>query len=358
VPGATMRIVVTGATGNLGTALLRRLRADHHELVGVVRRPPPGRGDSAIRWEPADLATDDCLPTLERAFAGADAVVHLVWGFQPTHRPGHLEAVGVGGTTRVLAAARAAGVPHLVHTSSVGAYSAAADDRPVDESWPTQGIPTSAYSRHKAAAERLLDAHEATGHGPSVARIRPGIIGQRGAASALLRYTVPGVVPAALLGHVPLLPLDRGLRIPVVHAEDVAEAVSRILEQRATGPVNLAAPAPATAADIADALGARLVHVPSRFLRPVVDLSWRLHLQQVDAGWLDLAFTVPTLDCTRARVELGWAPTHDARSVLTEVVTGMRDGAASATPVLRPRTVAASLARAVRHGAVGSRRRP
>ena len=85
--------------------------------------------------------------------------------------------------------------PHLVHMSSVGAYSPKRDDAPVDETWPTDGVPTSTYSRHKAAAERLLDELEVDAPDVTVTRLRPGIIGQRGAGSALLRYGLPGHRP-------------------------------------------------------------------------------------------------------------------------------------------------------------------
>ena len=98
------------------------------------------------------------MPVLRDAFAGADAVVHLAWGFQPSHDLAYLEELGVGGTRRVLEAVTAASVPHLVHMSSLGAYSPRQGDHPVDESWARDGVPTSPYSQHKAAAERLLDA--------------------------------------------------------------------------------------------------------------------------------------------------------------------------------------------------------
>ncbi|HYH72375.1 MAG TPA: NAD-dependent epimerase/dehydratase family protein, partial [Nocardioides sp.] len=221
-----MRIVITGASGNVGSALVRRLADDGgHELVGVVRRPP-GSDVSipAMEWVPVDLTDDADTGALHAAVEGADAVVHLAWGFQPSHREAHLRALGVGGTGRVIDAVMAAGVPHLVHMSSVGAYSPKRDDAPVDETWPTGGVPTSMYSRHKAAAERLLDELEADAPDVTVTRMRPGIIGQRSAGSALLRYGLPALVPAAVLRHVPVLPIDSRLVIPMVHADDVADA--------------------------------------------------------------------------------------------------------------------------------------
>src|SRR3954453_868107 len=151
-----MRIVVTGASGNLGTALLRRLTAHgEHAITGIARRPPSGSvfGDQ-VTWRSVDLTEDTAAAPLRDAMEGADAVVHLAWGFQPSHRLDHLEELGVGGTRRGTEAVEAGGLPPLVHMSSVGAYSPKTDDCPVDESYPTGGVPSSPYSRHKSAAER------------------------------------------------------------------------------------------------------------------------------------------------------------------------------------------------------------
>ena len=355
-----MRIAITGASGNIGSALLRRLSADgDHELVGVARRTPAiGPSGVDVEWVSADLTKDASLTTLEHAFAGADAVVHLAWGFQPSHDLTYLEELGVGGTRRVLEAVTAAGVPHLVHMSSVGTYSPKRDDEPVDESWPTEGVPSARYSVHKAAAERLLDRHEEAGHGTLVSRMRPGIVGQRSAGSALLRYGLPALLPAAVLSHVPVLPLDRRLAIPMVHSDDVADAIARVLQRRVGGAFNLAAEPPLTTALIAEALGARAVHVPSAVVRPVFSAAWHLRLQQVDTGWLDMAFALPLLDCSRAARELDWSPSMDAVSVFEEVLAGMRHRDSDTTPVLRPRSVAGALRDFVTRGPVGQRNRP
>lgn len=347
-----MRIVITGATGNIGTATRRRLAAEH-TVIGLARRVP-----SQGPWRAVDLTTDSWLPVLRRAFEDADAVIHLAWGFQPSHDLSYLVELGVGGTRRVLRAASEAGVPHLVHVSSIGAYSPRYDDVPVDESWPHEGVPTSRYSRHKVAAELLLDDHDANGRSPMVTRIRPTLVGQREAGSELLRYTLPAVVPARTLGLIPVLPLDKRLRVSMLHADDVADALARVVEQRAGGAFNLSTEPPLTAEVIAEELGARLVHVPSRIIRPALSAAWHLRLQQVDTGWLDMAYSLPLLDATRARTELGWEPTRSARSVLREVLDGMREKASNDTAVMRRRTVPGAVLDAVRRGPVGLRDRP
>ncbi len=361
-----MRIVITGASGNVGTAVLRRLARDGgHDLVGLCRRPPTGGAPyDAASWTAVDLARPGVAERLRPVFRGADAVVHLAWGFQPSHDVDYLDRLGVDGTRAVLGAAQAAGVPHLVHMSSVGAYSPGPDDPDaaaarVTESWPTDGIGSLAYSIEKVAAERLLDDHErAHPDGIAIARLRPGLIVQRQAGSALLRYGVPAFVPAGLLRHVPLLPLDRAFSVPMVHSDDVADAIARVLERRATGAFNLAADPPVTREVIADVLGARPVHVPRAVLRTATALGWRARLQPLDPGWIDLAFAVPLLDTGRARRELGWAPAVDARTALAEVVAGMADTASTTSPALRRRSVSAELVAAVRRGPVAHRTLP
>ena len=73
-----VRIVITGASGNVGTALLRRLAGAGHDLVGVCRRPPGLVAPyDAATWHSLDLADDSAERELTEVFRGADAVVHL-----------------------------------------------------------------------------------------------------------------------------------------------------------------------------------------------------------------------------------------------------------------------------------------
>src|SRR2546423_2842203 len=218
-----MKVVVTGATGNVGTAVLRSLESDERirEVVGIARRRPALRL-AKVTWLQADVARADLRPHL----AGADAVVHLAWLIQPSRDERVTHMVNVEGSARVFEAAADAGVGALVYASSVGAYSPGPKDRLVDESWPTEGIASSFYARHKAAVERILDALEAAHPDVRVARLRPRPLLQREAASEIRRLFAGPLLPNALLrrGLIPVVPRLARLRFQAVHSHDVGDA--------------------------------------------------------------------------------------------------------------------------------------
>jgi nucleoside-diphosphate-sugar epimerase len=352
-----MRVVITGASGNVGTALLGALPADY-DVVGLVRRPPEPRGIyERVEWHSLDLTGPDVIADLRHVVQGADVIVHLAWGFQPTRDTRYLTRLGVGGTSAVLQAAQTSSVGQLVHMSSVGTYGPGSYGKPVDESWPTTGIKTSSYSRDKSAAEALLDSYEQRlgGDAITISRMRPGFIVQRAAASGLMRYGLPGYVPMQAISWLPVLPLDRGLCIPLIHADDVADAIARVIDRRAAGPFNLAAEPPLGRDDVAEALGARGVHIPSRVLAALVDASWRARLQHIDRGWLDLAFAVPLLDCSRARSELGWSPQWSSTEALADLLDGVAHHAHTDSAPLRQRSLLDLLRRDVTEGLISSR---
>jgi UDP-glucose 4-epimerase len=332
-----MRIVVTGATGNVGSAVVRALGRDERvqEIAGLARRMPEWR-PPRTEWIAADVARDDLRPV----FDGADVVIHLAWLIQPSRDGTELERVNVGGSRRVFEAAAAAGVPALVHASSVGVYSEGPKDRAVDESWPREGIPTSFYSRHKAAAEHALDEVEAANEKLRAVRLRPALIFQREAGPEVRRLFGGPLVPTALLrpGRIPVLPLPERLVLQAVHAHDVAEAYRlAALAPDARGAYNIAADPVLDRETLARFFRARAVTVPARALRLLADATWRAHLQPTPPGWLDMGLGVPVLDTSRARRELGWTPRRPSTEALAELLEGMREPAGLHTPPLESR---------------------
>ena len=328
-----MRVVVTGATGNVGTSLIRVLAADPAvtSIVGLARRRPD-LDVPKVEWVAADVSRDD----LDGPFEGADVVVHLAWLIQPSHRLDVLEATNVAGSKRVFQAAARSGAGALVYASSIGAYSPGPKDTRVDESWPTEGIGTSFYSRHKVATERLLDHFEAEHPSVRVVRLRPALIFKREAASGIRRLFLGRLVPPRLLrpSLIPVVPKTDRLVFQAVHTEDVVDAYRRVVVGDARGAFNIAADPVLDPDELARVLGARPVPVPAAVLRGAADVSWRAHLQPTPPGWVDLAVGVPIMDTTRARRELGWQPTQTSGQALCELLEGLADRAFGPTPAL------------------------
>jgi UDP-glucose 4-epimerase len=336
-----MRVAVVGASGNIGTALLRRLVDDATvtSIVGTARRPPTDAGPPYDRAEWATL--DVSLPTagaaLTQVFDGVDAVVHLAWRLQSSHDPAYLERTNVGGSRAVVEAALKAGVPALVCASSFGAYAPSPDDQRRDESWPTTGLRTSLYSRQKAAVERILD--EVEPDRMRIVRIRPGIVLQPAAASAMARNFLGPLVPTSLLrpSLVPVLPWPRGLRLQVAHADDVADAFARALHSDLSGGLNLATEPVVDRDLVAAVLQARAFEVPAGLVRGLAGAAWKARLQPTDPGLIDLARRGPLMDTSRARRELGWEPSRSAGEVLTEFLGALAKRRGGTTPVLQSR---------------------
>ena len=330
-----MRIVVIGATGNVGTSVLDALGRDDAvtSILGIARRLPAA-SFARTEFAAADVTRDDLVPLLR----GADCVIHLAWLIQPSHDETALRRTNVDGSQRAFEAVVSAGVPALVVASSVGAYSPRADVRPVDESWPTLGNQASWYSRHKAEVERRLDLLEAEQPDLRVVRLRPAITTKRESASGQRRLFAGPFLPTTLLrpGWIPFVPDVPGLSLQLVHADDVGDAYRRAAVSGARGAFNIAAEPLLDPAAIATALGSRTLRMSASVLRGAARATWHARIQPTSPDWIDLALGAPVLDPARARSELGWDPVRGAEETLLEVVAGIRERAGRATPPLEP----------------------
>ncbi len=346
-----MRVVVVGATGNVGTSLVQVL-ADEPAVTSVLglARRRPSWSPPKTEWVTADVASGDLAPH----FRGADAVVHLAWTFQPTHDPVTTWRTNVEGSIRVFAAAVEAGVPALVCASSVGAYSPGPKDRLVDESWPTHGWPGAAYTREKAYVERVLDVVERDSPGLRVVRLRPGFLFKREAATEQRRLFAGPLLPARLArlarpGVVPVVPDLPGLRFQAMHSLDAADAYRLAIFREVRGAFNIAAEPVVDAALLAELLNARIVRPPSWAVRAGLAAAWHLHLVPASPQLFDAVLHLPLMDVSRARTELGWSARHSSLDALREFLEGLQHAGGMATPPLQPR--AGGLAR---HREIGS----
>ena len=333
-----MKVVVIGASGNLGSAAIRALTADGAaEVVAVARRAPDGPRTSphaSVEWRVADVSTANLEPVVE----GADAVVHLAWKFQPTHRPEETWATNAVGTRRVLEAVARAGVPALVCASSVAAYSPVYHDDPVDETWETDGASAAAYCREKAYVERALDAFACNHPEVRLVRVRPAFVFQRSAASEQRRIFGGALARPALMDRrrIPMVPVPAGLRFQAVHAGDIGRALATAATTDVTGAFNLAGTGVIRRDEIGELLGARTVEVPSAAMRHGLDAAWHARLAQVPGSLLGAVMQLPLMSTARAELELDWRPRHSAMDALEAVLSGIPTKAGSQLPPLRP----------------------
>lgn len=350
-PGSPLRVAVVGATGNSGTALLRALAnaPNVDSIVGIARRKPDVSTEPYIgcEWASIDIGASSSeaavIDELTRVFSDVDTVVHLAWLIQPIGDRELLRRVNVEGTRRVLRAAAQAGVAHIVMASSVGVY--AADPSVVlrSEDWERGGIESSLYSVDKAAQEDVLDAFAAQHPHIVLSRVRPALVFQREAASAIQRYFLSSAVPVQALRHarLPALPLPAGLRgIQAVHADDLADAYVCIVEQRVAGAFNICADDVLGAQQLSEILDhGRFFDLPTPIVRGFVTAANRSGLISVDAGWFDLALGAPHMDSAHAKATLGWVPKHTAEDAFRELLQGMVDGAGADSIPLRARSL-------------------
>ncbi|HKS44931.1 MAG TPA: NAD-dependent epimerase/dehydratase family protein [Amycolatopsis sp.] len=330
-----MRAVVTGASGNVGTSVIEALSpaGEVDEIVGVARREPEWT-QPKLRWTVADVGEDDLAPL----FRGADVVIHLAWLFQPTHHPTVTWRNNVLGSIRVFEAVATERVPALIYASSVGAYSPGPKDSRVDENWPTHGWPTAAYPREKAYLERCLDSFERDNSGVRVVRLRPGFVFKREAASQQRRLFAGPLLPGALVrpSLLPVVPDVPGLQIQAVHSADVGEAYRLAALGDFRGAFNVAAEPVVDASVLAEMFGARKLSLPPWAVRASLAAAWRAHLVPASPGLFETVLRLPLMDTTRARTELGWTPRHSATDAIEEFLSGLRGGAGTRTPPLRP----------------------
>jgi uncharacterized protein (TIGR01777 family) len=235
-------VVVAGASGLIGGALVDSLRADGVEVTTLVRRP--ATGEHEVEWLTSDEPLDPAV------LAGADAVVGMngasIGRFPWT--PGYKSTLLWSRITPTRALARAvrelgADAPQFVSASAVGYYGSAPGAR-LDES----------ARRGETFLADLCGEWEgaALGAGPD-------------AAVALLR-TAPVVHAEGVLKPLLLLtrfglsgPIGHGTQVwPWISLDDEVRAIRHVIDQRLTGPVNLSGPTRATANDLGFALAVRM----------------------------------------------------------------------------------------------------
>lgn len=250
-----MRVLVSGASGLIGTAFRRAAGADGHTVQRLVRRPP--RLADEVQWDPASLKLDPA------ALDGIDAVVNfsgaslarLPW--TPGYRREILQS-RIQATHTLTDAMRAADHPPttLLNASAVGIYGNRPGEILTEASTPAADFLATVVKTWEEEAARAPAATR-------VVTFRSGLVlAKRGALRPLL--------PLARLGLAG--PLGRGTQHwPWISLHDEAAAIAHLLTSSLRGPVNLVGPSPATANDVIRSVATALhrpfaIPVPERIM--------------------------------------------------------------------------------------------
>ena len=236
------RIVISGASGLIGTALASSLRSDGVDVATLVRRPP--RDPSEIQWSPGERELDPDV------LAGADAIValggasvgRLPW--TPKYRRELIESRLT--TTRTIATAVRAlrdDAPALVSASAVGYYGSAPGETLTEDSLAGDTFLAQLCVRWEQEAQRA-------GEHTRVALLRTApIIHRRGVLKPLIQLTRFGVAG----------PIGPGTQIwPWISLDDEVRGIRHVIDERLVGPVNFTGPTRASADDIGRALAQKM----------------------------------------------------------------------------------------------------
>ena len=275
-----MRVLISGSTGLIGSALAKDLADAGHQTAGLVR-PGSAATGANVRWDPSAGAID------VDALAGFDAVVHLagesISGRWTRARKDRISASRVQGTQtlcKALAALPAEARPAvMVSASAVGYYGDRGNELLAEDAGPGKMFLSGVCKQWEAATAPAAEA------GIRVANTRFGVVlSARG--GALRKMLTPfGMGLGGRIGS------GRQYMSWIALADAVA-AIRWIIDHAAlAGPVNVASPNPVTNAEFAAALG-RVLHRPA--LLPTPAFALRIALgQMADELLLASARTVP-----------------------------------------------------------------
>jgi nucleoside-diphosphate-sugar epimerase len=301
-----VKVLVTGATGFVGSHVAAVLARRGHHVVGLARRPEQHEALSLLGASPVPGSLED-EPSLGSALDGVEAVYHLA-GLTAAADEAEFLAVNEGGTRRLIAMARrrAPGLTRFVLVSSQAALGPSPRGRPLDEDAPCR--PLTAYGRSKLAAERLVAASDL----PWTIVRPPGVYGPRDREFLRLFQIVRrGIAPVFGTGR---------QELSLVYVEDLAEAIARAGEAPAAeGRVYHAAHGEVVLSrEVARAAGRALgrapvvLPIPGMLARPIVAAIGRT---AAAAGRRTVVnsdkmaeFLAPSwlLDVSRAGRDLGW----------------------------------------------------
>lgn len=219
-----MRVLVTGATGLIGRAVVRKLVEKGHETIALVRTP----GKKAVLPTGTRVFQGDIMipESLDRLLSLSDAVVHCAtivdYGLYPEEL---VRRVNLHGTLNLLGLARDAGIRRFLYVGSIAAYGTGnirddIRDETSLEKRPNRFNSPYELSKYRTAIAIIRDY-------PETILVMPGVVYGPGSQIDILLRLMVKLKPGIFVGS------DN--RLPFVHVDDAAEAIALALEKAPPG---------------------------------------------------------------------------------------------------------------------------
>lgn len=327
-------VIVTGSSGFIGSALVKRL-AKRFRVIGFDRDLPPHPPADA-ECVCIDLADDASVKAaFERVRAGYGrkiaSVIHLAAFFDLSGEPDpRYESVTVRGTERLLKALQAFDTEQFVFSSTMLVHQSTEPGRPIDESAPFDAsLP---YRESKILTEALIRVKR--GKIPAVF-LRPAGVYDDGGHSAFLAQQIARIYEKRPSARV--YPGNLATGQPSLHLDDLMAAIDRVIDRRAdlpeVFPVLLGESDVMTYDAIQRDLG-RLIHdevwetlsIPKAMAKAGAWAETAVFDEDsfIRPWMVDISGDHYELDLTAARTQLGWSPQHSLRKSLPTIVAGLK----------------------------------
>src|SRR5450755_302236 len=328
MPDSNLSFAVTGPTGTFGCGLMPLLQADERitRMIGIARRPFDAyeQGWTKMTYRQGDVRD---RPALERAFQGADVVVHLAFMITGAASRDTIRQINVEGTLNTFRAAAAVGARRFVYASSIAAYGFHRDN-PVGmtEEWPARPAAHLFYAQEKAEIERLLEQEAAAQVGLEVYLLRPPIVLGPDAVGG--KELVPGpLAPLVrrlgdLKGRVPLPVITPPVPVQFIHQDDVGQAfLLCIVGAGPPGVYNITGEGVVSGAQLLRELGLAPIPAPGGLLRTAARGVAALPLVPPFAAWAEAITHPAIMDASKAKRELGWRPRYSSLEALRDTMS-------------------------------------
>lgn len=319
-----MRAFVTGGSGFIGGRLIRRLRAEGWEVAALARSPAAASTVREAGAEPVAGDLDD-VAALRAGADGCDVAFHAAAALGEWGRREEFERGNVHGTRNALDAARAEGVRRFVHVGTEAALLAGEPLVNVDETAPLRPDSRAHYPATKARAEQAV--RDADGEGLETVVVRPRLVWGRGDTTIL-----PALVATVRSGRFRWIGGGRHLT-STTHVDNVVEGLMLAASRGRPGGVYFVTDGdPVVFREfVTELLATQGVEAPDkdapeavvRVLAPVLEGLWGALRRPGPPPVTRLAYWLSAQECTidisRARLELGYAPVTTREEGMAEL---------------------------------------